>query len=30
MDLIFLDRLVDKNEIKEKLVPILQEKGELK
>ncbi|QGH36084.1 PTS ascorbate transporter subunit IIB [Gracilibacillus salitolerans] len=30
MDLIFLDRLVDKNEIKEKLVPVLESKGELK
>lgn len=29
MDLIFLDRLVDKNEIKEKLFPVLEEKGEL-
>ncbi len=29
MDLIFLERLVDKNEIKEKLVPILESKGEL-
>jgi ascorbate PTS system EIIB component len=29
MDLIFLDRLVDKGEIKEKLVPVLKAKGEL-
>ncbi|WP_152655899.1 PTS sugar transporter subunit IIB [Oceanobacillus sp. CFH 90083] len=28
-DLIFLERLVDKEEIKEKLTPVLQEKGEL-
>ncbi|WP_208586092.1 PTS sugar transporter subunit IIB [Gracilibacillus suaedae] len=29
MDLIFLDRLVDKSEIKEKLVPVLEAKGAL-
>lgn len=29
VDFIFLNRLVDKNEIKEKLVPILHKKGEL-
>lgn len=29
VDLIFLDRLVDKNEIKAKLVPVLESKGEL-
>lgn len=29
MDLIFLNRLIDKNEIKEKLVPLLIAKGEL-
>ncbi|UUI03840.1 PTS sugar transporter subunit IIB [Oceanobacillus jeddahense] len=28
-DLIFLERLVDKEEIREKLTPVLQEKGEL-
>ncbi|WP_163537465.1 PTS sugar transporter subunit IIB [Gracilibacillus sp. YIM 98692] len=29
MELIFLDRLVDKNEIKEKLVPVLEAIGKL-
>ncbi|SFL59977.1 PTS system IIB component, L-Asc family [Gracilibacillus orientalis] len=29
MDLIFLDRLVDKKEIEEKLVPVLKSKGAL-
>jgi ascorbate PTS system EIIB component len=29
MDLIFLERLVDKQEIKEKLIPVLKAKGEL-
>lgn len=29
MDLIFLDRLIDKEEIREKLIPVLKAKGEL-